>query len=113
MDYEEGVEFEWDDAKNRACAVMRGFDFVHASKAFSDPLRSILRDGRENYGEERFELTGAIAGRVYVVIFTPRNGKVRIISARKANRREVARYGNRSNEDRHENAGDGEDWLYR
>ena len=33
-------------------------------------------------------------------------------SARKANRREVARYGNRSNEDRHENAGDGEDWSH-
>ena len=112
MDYHEQSEFEWDEAKSEACFVSRKFDFEFASKAFADPNRMVRLDLRDDYGEVRFELSGAIEDRLYIVVFTWRAGKVRIISARKANRREVARYGNRSNEDRHENAGDGEDWSH-
>ena len=112
MDYDDHVEFEWDELKSEACFVSRKFDFEFACRAFADPNRLVLRDLREDYGEPRFELSGAIDGRLYVVVFTWRAGKVRMISARKANRREVARYGNRSNEDRHEDAGDSEDWTH-
>jgi uncharacterized DUF497 family protein len=113
VDYDDHIEFGWDELKSEACFAGRKFDFEFASKAFADPNRLVLPDLREDYGEPRFELYGAIGDRLYVVVFTWRASKVPIISARKANRCEVARYGNRSNEDRHEDAGDREDWSHR
>ena len=60
--------------------------------------RIIRQDHRFSYGEDRYELIGRIEGRLYVLIYTPRQDGIRIISARKANPREVKRYENRSNE---------------
>lgn len=45
------------------------------------------------------QLTGNIEGRLFVVVYTPRHNAIRIISARKANQREVTQYENRSNDD--------------
>jgi len=56
------------------------------------------QDNRFSYGEDRYELIGRIDDRLYVLIYTPRNDGIRIISARKANLREVQRYENGSNE---------------
>ena len=61
---------------------------------FLDPERLVRKDHRWNYGEDRFELTGAIDGRVFVLIYTVRDASIRIISARKANHREVNDYEN-------------------
>ena len=49
-------------------------------------------DRRWDYGEDRYRLLGWGEGRVFVVIHTMRRSTVRIISARKANRREVREY---------------------
>ena len=46
-------------------------------------------DTRRSYGEERYQLIGRIAGRLFVLVYTPRHEALRIISARKANPREV------------------------
>ena len=89
MAYTPVMEFEWDDAKSEACFLERGFDFEYAAHAFSDSNRRAMPDTRRAYGEDRFELTGQIDGRVFVVVYTPRARRVRIISARKANAREV------------------------
>jgi len=86
------MEFEWDEIKSEACFQERGFDFAHAAKAFCDPDRTIEIDDRHDYGEERYRLTGSIKGRLYVVVYTPRNQVIRIISAHKANQREIRRY---------------------
>lgn len=51
------------------------------------------------YGEDRCELFGRIEGCLYVLIYTPRHHGTRIISARKANSKEVKRDENRSHED--------------
>lgn len=83
------MEFEWDKAKSEDCYVQRGFDFLYAIRASLDPKRTTLRDSRRDYGEERYRLLGEIEGRVFVVVFTVRNSVLRIISARKANKREV------------------------
>ncbi len=40
------MEFEWDDAKNNACFVRRGFDFAYAVRAFLDPHRIMVQDRR-------------------------------------------------------------------
>ena len=52
----------------------------------------IWEDTRKNYGEPRYCVLGLIGGRLHSVVFTPRHGKPRVISLRKANKREVKRY---------------------
>lgn len=52
----------------------------------------VREDTRKNYGERRYQALGEIAGRLYMVVFTPRRGDVHVISSRKANRREIKRY---------------------
>jgi uncharacterized protein len=93
------MEFEWDKAKSDACFEKRGFHFAAAAMVFNDPDRLIDLDDRLVYGELRYRVIGKIGTRVYVVVFTPRQDVVRIISARKANQREVRYYENRTNED--------------
>ena len=92
MAYGTRMEFEWDEAKNNACFERRGFDFAYAIRAFLDPHRIVVQDRRRDYGEDRYRLLGAIDGRAYVVVYTVRDSTVRIISARRANRKEVAHH---------------------
>ena len=93
------MNFQWDEAKSSACLKTRGFDFAYAASAFADPGRIVEQDNRFSYGEDRYQLIGRIEGRLYVLIYTVRHDEYRIISARKANQREVNRYENRSHED--------------
>lgn len=88
------MEFEWDEAKSEVCFVERGFDFAYVVHAFLDPNRVVSLDARWAYGEERYQLLGSIEGRVFFVAYTLRGQTIRIISARKANRREVHDYEN-------------------
>ena len=93
------MKFEWDEAKSDACLKDRGFDFAYAARAFFDSDRLVQEDSRDIYGEERYQLTGRIESRVYVIVYTLRNDSMRIISARKANQREVKQYENRAHDD--------------
>ena len=86
------MEFEWDDAKSDACLAERGFDFAYVIRAFLDRDRIVGQDRRWDYGEDRYRLLGAIEGRVFVAIYTMRGAVIRIVSARKANAREVREY---------------------
>ena len=99
MDYTSFMKFEWDEAKSDACFLQRGFDFAYAAFAFADPNRMIWQDTRYSYGEDRYRLMGSIEARLFVIAYTPRSDVVRIISARKANQREVKQYENRPNDD--------------
>ena len=81
------MEFECDE-----CFRRRGFDFPYASGAFRDENRSVGRDRRWDYGEDRYRLLGVIEERVFVPIYTMRGSAIRIISARKANSKEVREY---------------------
>lgn len=75
------------------------FDFACVARAFFDPERVVRADTRHSYGEERYQLMGKIEQRVFVVVYTARRGAMRIISARKANQREVNQYEDRTRED--------------
>ncbi len=88
------MEFEWDETKSEACFTERGFDFGYVVRAFVDPNRVVRSDARWAYGEDRYQLLGSIEGRVFFVAYTMRGNTIRIISARKANRREVGDYEN-------------------
>lgn len=92
MNYIIGMEFEWDQSKSERCFTERGFDFAYAVNAFLDPDRITQKDSRYDYGENRYQLISKIEGRVFVIIYTLRNNLIRIISARKANKREVKHY---------------------
>lgn len=86
------MEFEWDEAKSNACFAERGFDFAYVVRVFLDPDRRVEVDDRFDYGEPRCRVIGRIGRRVFVVVYTPRAGRLRLISARKANQREIRRY---------------------
>jgi uncharacterized DUF497 family protein len=88
------MEFEWDEAKSETCLLERGFDFTYVIRVFLDPCRLVRADTRWDYGEDRYQLLGRIEGRVFFVAYTLRGQTIRIISARKANRREVHDYEN-------------------
>ncbi|PKO62506.1 MAG: BrnT family toxin [Betaproteobacteria bacterium HGW-Betaproteobacteria-18] len=86
------MKFEWDESKSETCFQDRGFDFAYAARAFFDPDRIVQVDTRHSYGEDRFQLMGKIEWRLFVVVYTLRQDVTRIISARKANQREVRHY---------------------
>ena len=79
--------FEWDPNKNKANFEKHGLSFEDAEIVFSGPCLT-FEDDREDYGERRFITLGALAGRVVVIVHTPRASAERIISMRKADQRE-------------------------
>ena len=84
--------FEWDEKKNRQNIKKHGLDFVDAEEMFRG-LLLVWPDVREDYGENRWTGIGKIRGRIAVVAFTDRGPEtIRIISLRKANRRESKTY---------------------
>jgi uncharacterized protein len=85
------MQFEWDDAKNRSNFAKHGLDFADAELVLAGPCVT-FPDDRFDYGEERFITLGLLAGRLVVIAHAPRGEATRIISMRKANRREQKNY---------------------
>ena len=71
--------------------VERGLDFARAGEIFAG-RHFTAEDAREDYSEPRFITLGKLDGRMVVMVWTPRGEARRIISMRKANEREQARY---------------------
>jgi uncharacterized DUF497 family protein len=92
------MQFEWDDEKSQRNIALGRLSFEDAALVFLDPDRVTLRDERADYGESRFNTFGRIEGRLFVVTYTERGDAIRIIHARKANKREEQKYGNKNNE---------------
>jgi uncharacterized DUF497 family protein len=92
------IKFEWDPAKADANRLKHKVSFEQAQAAFKDPYGIDEFDDKEDYGEERYDLTGMAGSRLIVVTYTQRFDArtgadiIRIISARKAERREAKRY---------------------
>ena len=84
--------FEWDESKASENYTKHGVDFEMAMKVFRDPFAVERLDDRGDYGEERFILIGAAEGVVLTVVYTDRDGRIRIISARRATRHEQDDY---------------------
>ena len=86
------MQFEWDDDKNRANIGEHGISFEQAQAIFSAPTLDLV-DGRADYGEVRTRSLGLLDGIVILsVTHTDRHGRIRLISARAASRRERAIY---------------------
>jgi uncharacterized DUF497 family protein len=69
----------------------RGLPF-DGVEAFDWASVYIVEDDRKDYGEARFRTFGLIEGRLHIAVFTPRGEDIRIISLRKANRKEERIY---------------------
>jgi uncharacterized protein len=83
------VEFEWDPQKAAANVKRRRVSFSEAASVLEDPLSTTYPDEAHSEAETRFLTIGAShRGRVLVVAHTERNDTIRIISARRAMRRE-------------------------
>ena|ERR1700675_2738699 len=83
--------FEWDPAKEEKNINERDLDFATASRIWDGPILEKI-DGRRDYGETRILAFGTVDGRLMAALFTWRGRNRRIISARKANRREQRRF---------------------
>jgi hypothetical protein len=86
------MRFEWDEAKRGSNLAKHGVDFLLAQEVFMDAQAMVLADPRSDYGESRFRAIGAAQGLILFVAFTVRGDAVRLISARKAHRREREAY---------------------
>ena len=87
------LEFEWHDAKAEANLQAHGVSFDLAKTVFRDPFAVERLDDREDYGEERFVIIGMAQGNVVLfVAYTEREGRMRIISARRATQNEQDDY---------------------
>ena len=89
--------YEWNKSKNNTNEQKHGLSFEIALEVFSDP-NAIVQFNREINGEKRNSIIGQLDGCVIVVlvIWTQRMQKIRIISARKANKQERAIYENQT-----------------
>jgi hypothetical protein len=78
------MRFDWDDAKQAINEAKHGISFVDAATVFDDPAHVVEDSTRPEYGEDRRKAIGTVSGRVVAVIVTDREGRRRIISARRA-----------------------------
>lgn len=85
------MQIEFDSDKRDKTITERGLDFARAGEVFAQ-AHITTEDVRLNYGEPRHVTAGKLDGRTVVLVWTPRGEVRRIISMRKANERELARY---------------------
>jgi uncharacterized DUF497 family protein len=85
--------YDWDEVKAEANARAHGITFAEAEDAASDPLAIDELDLAHSDGEERVKVVGwSPSGVVLVVIVSMSGTKPRIISARRATKRERDAY---------------------
>jgi uncharacterized DUF497 family protein len=82
---------EFDSEKRDKTLLERGLDFNRAIEVFKG-RHFTAEDVREDYSEPRYITVGKLDERMIVMVWTPRGEARRIISMRKANEREQARY---------------------
>lgn len=83
------TNIEFDERKRLANIEKHGIDFKQAIAAFRDPSGFEYRSDRDNT-EQRCVLIGKAGETILAVVFTIRGEAIRIISARKARKKEVA-----------------------
>jgi len=89
------ISFSWDDRKNKANKKKHGVSFEEAQSVFFDDHALEYYDPDHSESEERFLMLGLSHKiRVLVVSYTSRKGgtEIRLISARKATKKEQKSY---------------------
>ena len=91
------MRITFDSAKRELTLCERALDFKDAKHVFAGRTVDV-EDRRQDFGEVRIQTVGYLAGRMVMVVWTPRGAARRIISMRKCNDREQARYRDRLEE---------------
>lgn len=84
-------EFSFDPTKEARNLLLRGISFEQA-RSFDFETSIVATDDRADYGEVRQVAAGFIGHRLHVLVFTMRDEICRVISLRKANKREIRAY---------------------
>jgi len=66
------VKITFDPAKRQAALEERGLNFADTSIVFAGATITV-QDTRRDYGESRFQTVGFLAGRMVMVVWTPRD----------------------------------------
>lgn len=86
------MNYQWDPAKAAANVKKHSVEFADAVGVFNDPGALTIEDP-DSEGEQRFLSLGLdFLGRLIVVAYTYRGDVIRVISARKATRKEISIY---------------------
>jgi len=87
------MDLEWDEKKNRDYLLKHGFDFLDAGQLFRNPML-VVPYIRKEYGENRWVGVGRLDnGIIPVIVFMEKeSGTIRIISMRKASKKERKKY---------------------
>ena len=91
------MRITYDRAKREATLTDRGLDFADADQVFEGRVLTVV-DRRFDYGEPRFQTVRTLAGRMVMVVWTPRGDARHVISMRQCNEREQKRYRQRLDE---------------
>jgi uncharacterized DUF497 family protein len=87
------LTFEWDSRKARSNVAKHGVSFEAATTIFGDRLSLTIPDPDHSIAERRWITMGrGYRGKLLVVVHTERGDNIRLISARRANRREQKSY---------------------
>ncbi len=88
------LQFEWDETKNTANQKKHGVSFEEAKTVFADGFARLIHDPDHSEGEARFILLGmSIHFHLLIVCHCERDvDRIRIISARKADKHERKEY---------------------
>lgn len=87
------MEFEWDPAKAESNVEKHGVNFADAVTVFGDPPEVTIPDRDHSEGESRFLSLGCSGqGRLLVVAYPEREGRIRLITAREAAPKERRKY---------------------
>ena len=84
------MEFEWSEAKRFSTLEARGIDFLRMRQLFDGRL--VLTYSLVRGDEERWVNVGQIDDKIFAVVWTDREARIRIISARRARYGEERRY---------------------
>ena len=82
---------EFDEAKSARNVKQRGIGFERFADIDFDAAVT-MEDRRRSYGEQRLRVLAHIDGRLHAAVITPRGERIRVISLRRANKREERTY---------------------
>ena len=85
------MEFKWSEAKRAVNIKAHGLDFVDAASVFGG-VTFTFEDDRFSYGEQRFVTLGLLVGIPVSIVHTETENEIRVISFRKATKRESQIY---------------------
>ena len=88
------MKISFDSIKRLKALQERGLDFADAAQVFDGPIFT-REDDRLDYPEPRFQTFGLVNDRLVMLVWTPTEEGMRIISMRKCNDREQKAYARR------------------